>query len=154
MQLPMKTNLICQEPGKRTQKVVFVLQFSRRLRETDLICKAYHTFTRILDHNKTDNMDNDDSDMLDSEQGIGKDIVDGLEIIESDLVGNHVFYVHLDALDNQEFIECLAGKTTFKQDASYILLEFLSMRNSMMKIIVCLEKKTVERGIEQSTGLI
>jgi len=49
-------------------------------------------------------------DMLDSDQGIGNNVVDGLEIIESELVGTFLC-VHLDAVDNQEFVECLSGET-------------------------------------------
>jgi len=36
-----------------------------------------------LDHKKTENVENDDLDMLDSEQDIGNNVVDGLEIIKS-----------------------------------------------------------------------
>jgi len=42
-------------------------------------------------------------DLLNSGQGIDNDIVDSLEVIESELAGNLLICVHLDAVGDQEF---------------------------------------------------
>jgi len=81
MQHPMK-NLIDLPSSlvrEHTKKEVCVSQANVRLRDTDLIHKAYHALARTLVSNKTENAENEDLDMLDSEQGIDFDIMDGLK---------------------------------------------------------------------------
>jgi len=56
-------------------------QVSKRLSKTYLIYKAYYALARTLDHTKTKNVENDDLDMLDSEQCIVNDVVMGLKLL-------------------------------------------------------------------------
>jgi len=115
---PNENNLIdfAKRPGKRAHKKreVFVSQVSKRLRETDLIRKAFNALSRTLDQENTEFVEMEDINMLDAEE-MDDDEVDIEEnAIHSVLVGKPLFCVHLDANGNDEFVECLAGKTVQK----------------------------------------
>jgi len=87
-----------------------VSQVSKRLRESDLIHKAYNALSRTLNQESTEFVEMEDTVMLEKEDNDDEEFDNEEEPIHSILVGKPLFRVHLNANDNEEFVECLAGK--------------------------------------------
>jgi len=69
---PNENNLIdfAKRPGKRAHKKreVFISQVGKRLRESDLIRKAYNALSRTLNHENTQFVEMEDIDVFEAEK--------------------------------------------------------------------------------------
>ena len=114
MQHQMKTTLLTLQRDlerEHTKREVFVSQVSKRLRESDLIRKAYNALSRTLNHENSQFVEMEDMDVFEAEEIDDEDIGIEEDIIQSELIGKPLFHMHLDANTNEEFVECLAGKS-------------------------------------------
>jgi len=91
-----------------------VSQVSKRLRESDLIHKAYNPLARTLETENTKFVEMEDAEMFESEDTDDEEIENDDDLIESKLIGKPLFCVHLNPKNKQEFVECLAGKSVKK----------------------------------------
>ena len=128
---PNENNLIdfAKRPGKRAHKKreVFVAQVSKRLRETDLIRKAYNALTRTLQNNDSNTMDSEDMvvDYNDTENDEEGD--EESDDIDSKLIGRPLFRVNFaPASEDDPIVECFAGKLVrTRRQLHPIVLDFL-----------------------------
>jgi len=113
---PNENNLIdfAKKPGRRAhkKKEVFVSQVSKRLRETDLIQKAFYALTRSIQSNDGEFQESIDMDCFESNID-HEDILDNSsDVIESKLIGGPLFCVNLlPETEHQQIVQCLAGKS-------------------------------------------
>jgi len=70
--------------------------------------------SRTLDQEDTEFVEMEDMDMLESEEIDDEDIDIEEDLIHSVLIGKPLFCVYLNANGNEEFVECLAGKSVQK----------------------------------------
>jgi len=112
---PNENNLIdfAKKPGRRVHKKreVFVAQVSKRLREMDLIRKAYNELTRTLQNNDPDCMESVDMIMFDHDMENEENGDENSDDIQSNLIGRPLFCVNFAPVsDDQPIVECFAGK--------------------------------------------
>jgi len=102
-----------------------VSQVSKRLRETDLIRKAYNALQRTLDTNKSVTVEADDNVMDNMDIENEDNTVEDNEI-QSKLIGKPLFCVNLDKPFNQGMVECLAEKSVrTRRELHPIIISFL-----------------------------
>jgi len=116
---------------------VFVSQVSKRLRETDLIRKAYNALQRTLDTNKSVTVEADDNVMDNMDIENEDNTVEDNEI-QSKLIGKPLFCVNLDKPFNQGMVECLAEKSVRTRRELHPIIFFA--KNSFLMIFHCMER--------------
>jgi hypothetical protein len=131
---PNENNLIdfAKKPGRRAHKKreVFVSQVSKRLRETDLIRKAYQALLRTSDNSQYGFVESEDMDMQDVDVATEADVLEEKEI-ESKLIGNPLFQVNFEQQFNEGFYECLAEKSVrTRRELHPTLLTFLFLEQT------------------------
>jgi len=101
---PNENNLIdlAKKPARCAHKKVFVSQVSKRLRESDLIRKAYAALMQTMDNTNVQE-DKDVEIILMQPMSDNEDVEEeGFEDIDSKLIGRPLFVVNLDPEPNQE----------------------------------------------------
>jgi len=106
---------------------VFVSQVSKRLRESDLIRKAYYALVHTIDNNQSQYVEMEDTIFLENDDDNEGNGDEESSIIDSKLIGRPLFHINLAPVtDEKQVLECLAGRSVrIMQHLHPIILDYL-----------------------------